>query len=125
MRIKLLVTLTVFCSMAVAASSMGSVSNNLLFGANLLVKLMWAACVITGIALIAAAFTQFQIHRYNPKLVPLMTPVLYLVFGVSAVALPFLERIFAKEDAYEMQDQTVDYPYEDNYINGNDVDDPY
>lgn len=64
-----------------------------LVGGGILSKLMWAACIVVGIALIAAAFTQFQIHRRNPKLVPLTTPVLYLILGIVAIAIPFLGQV--------------------------------
>lgn len=85
---------------SVGARSLGDISGTLTFGADILVKMMWAACIITGIVLIAASFTQFQIHRYNPKLVPLTTPVLYLILGVVAIGIPFAGRIFDAQDAY-------------------------
>lgn len=71
-------------------ASLAHISKNLLVGGHILTKLMWAACIVVGIALIAAAFTQFQIHRRNPKLVPLTTPVLYLILGIVAIAIPFV-----------------------------------
>lgn len=74
-------------------TSLGSMSGTLLVGGGILTKLMWAACIVVGIALIAAAFTQFQIHRRNPKLVPLTTPVLYLILGIVAIAIPFVPQI--------------------------------
>lgn len=74
-------------------ASLSSVSENLLVGGNILTKLMWAACIVVGVALMAAAFTQFQIHRRNPKLVPLTTPVLYLILGIVAIGIPFVPQI--------------------------------
>ncbi len=73
--------------------SLGAMANTLLVGGGILTKLMWAACIVVGIALIAAAFTQFQIHRRNPKLVPLTTPVLYLILGIIAIAIPFINQV--------------------------------
>jgi hypothetical protein len=67
--------------------------NTIMIGGDVLAKVMWAACIIVGIALIAAAFTQFQIHRRNPKLVPLTTPIMYLILGVASIAIPFLDRV--------------------------------
>ena len=84
----------------VGARSLAEISGTLTIGADIIVKMMWAACIITGIVLIAASFTQFQIHRYNPKLVPLTTPILYLILGVIAIAIPFAGRIFDAQDAY-------------------------
>jgi hypothetical protein len=72
---------------------LSDVSQTLLVGGGVLTKLMWAVCIVVGIALIAAAFTQFQIHRRNPKLVPLTTPVLYLILGIVAIAIPFVSQI--------------------------------
>jgi len=85
---------------SVGARSLGDISGTLTFGADIVVKLMWAACIITGVILLSASFTQFQIHRYNPKLVPLTTPVMYLILGVIAIAIPFAGRIFDAQDAY-------------------------
>lgn len=73
--------------------ALGDMANTLLVGGGILTKLMWAVCIIVGIALIAAAFTQFQIHRRNPKLVPLTTPVLYLILGIVAIAIPFAGQV--------------------------------
>jgi len=73
--------------------ALGDVANTLLVGGGVLTKLMWAVCIVVGIALIAAAFTQFQIHRRNPKLVPLTTPVLYLILGIIAIAIPFISQV--------------------------------
>jgi len=84
---------------------LASASQVLLVGGEVLSKVMWAACIIVGIALIAAGFTQFQIHRRNPKLVPLTTPVLYLILGVCAIAIPFFDRItdFVGNDKKKME----------------------
>jgi len=73
-----------------SGASLADVVATLMVGGNILSKLMWAGCIVVGVALIAAAFTQFQIHRRNPKLVPLTTPILYLLLGIISIALPFL-----------------------------------
>lgn len=73
--------------------ALSQIVSTLLTGGSVLSKLMWAVCIVVGIALIAAAFTQFQIHRRNPKLVPLATPVLYLILGIAAIAVPFLGQV--------------------------------
>lgn len=77
----------------VFAVQLKEVSDVLLTGGGVITKLIWAVCIIVGIMLIAAAFTQFQIHRRNPKLVPLTTPVMYLILGVAAIAIPFMNRM--------------------------------
>lgn len=73
------------------AATLGDVARALSTGGGILQKLLWAACIVVGILLIAAAFTQFQIHRRNPKLVPLTTPVMYLILGIVAIAIPFMD----------------------------------
>lgn len=73
--------------------ALGDMAKTLLVGGGILTKLMWAVCIVVGIALIAAAFTQFQIHRRNPKLVPLTTPVLYMILGIIAIAIPFFSQV--------------------------------
>jgi len=88
--------LTLICyipSCAWADVKLQDAVNTLLIGGDVLTKVMWAACIIVGIALIAAGFTQFQIHRRNPKLVPLTTPIMYLILGVAAISLPFIDTI--------------------------------
>lgn len=99
-----------FSATALAAKSLGEISDTLIGGADILAKVMWAACIIVGIGLIAAAFTQFQIHRSNPKLVPLTTPVMYVILGVIALCIPFGERILGYLDSYIAEDQRYEYP---------------
>ena len=88
--------------------SMGGIAGNIHGGASILARVMWAACVIVGIALFATAFAQFQTHRRNPKLVPLTTPIMYLILALVAIAIPFTENIFNFEDSYQDADQTND-----------------
>lgn len=90
-RFKLLFFVMLTTSNAVFAADLAEFSEVLTQGGSFLQKMLWAATIVIGILLIAAAFTQFQIHRRNPKLVPLMTPVLYLILGILAIALPFLD----------------------------------
>jgi hypothetical protein len=76
-----------------ADQSIGEVSGTLHEGATFLAKILWAACIIVGIILFFTAFTQFQIHRTNPKLVPLAVPITYLLLAIGAIIIPFAERI--------------------------------
>lgn len=76
-----------------AGVPLSDVAETLMMGGDALTKVMWAACILVGVMLIAAAFTQFQIHRRNSKLVPLTTPVLYLILGIVSIAIPFIERV--------------------------------
>lgn len=86
-----------FCSSALLAKdapSLAQVMGDLTTGANILARVMWAACVVLGIALFITAFTQFQIHRSNPKLVPLANPITCLFLGLFILAIPFAGHIF-------------------------------
>ena len=84
---------------------MGAIAGNIHGGASILARVMWAACVIVGIALFITAFSQFQTHRRNPKLVPLTTPALYLLLALVALAIPFAEQIFGFEDSDQDSNQ--------------------
>lgn len=104
---------------------LADVVGTLLVGGDVLSKLMWAVCIVVGVALIAAAFTQFQIHRRNPKLVPLTTPVLYLVLGICAIALPFVGQLkgFLSQGQQGVKGEPAAPTVKRNY-NPNDIDAP-
>lgn len=106
------------------AVTLKEVSGILLEGGQVLTKLMWAVCVVVGIGVLAAAFTQFQIHRRNPKLVPLTTPVLYLILGVSAIALPFVNTMYGFLGESKEQVHGEAAPSKVGY-DPNDIDAPY
>lgn len=94
--------------------SLGAVAGNIHGSASILARVMWAACVIVGIALLLTAFSQFQINRRNPKLMPLTTPIMYLILALICLAIPFAERIFNFEDSYQQENQTA---IPENYTN--------
>lgn len=106
--------------------ALSQISRTLLTGGTVLSKLMWAVCIVVGIALIAAAFTQFQIHRRNPKLVPLATPVLYLILGIAAIALPFLGQAkgFLSSGQQGVKGSAAAAPKRQQYYDPNDIDAP-
>ena len=92
--------------------SLGEVAGNIYGNASILMRVMWAACIIVGIVLIITAFTQFQTHKKNPKLVTLGQPVTYFILGLIALGIPFAERILNLEDANTEEEQ-VDTEYID------------
>lgn len=123
-----LVCSSLFTGTVLAASDgvpLSDVVGTMLVGGDVLSKLMWAVCIVVGVALIAAAFTQFQIHRRNPKLVPLTTPVLYLILGICAIALPFIGQIkgFLSEGQQGVKGEPAAPVTKRNY-NPNDIDAP-
>ena len=87
------------------STTVGSVAGNVQGVASILIRVMWAACIIVGIVLIITAFSQFQVHRQNPKLVPLGTPATYLLLALVALGIPFAERITGYMDAFVEEDQ--------------------
>lgn len=96
-----------------------------MIGGDILTKLMWAVCIVVGLALLAASFTQFQIHRRNPKIVPLATPVLYLILGIMAIALPFIGETmgFLGPPVQSVKGSSAPTPKQQQY-NPNDIDAP-
>jgi len=77
-----------------SAISLGGVADNLFGTADLLSKFMAAACITAGTVLIVTAATQYKIHRQNPKLVPLSTPITYILLGLVLIGIPFVSSIF-------------------------------
>ena len=85
--------------------TLASVAATLTNGVGLFIRIMWAACVLIGIGLLLTAFTQYQIHRHNPKLVPLPVPITYFLLALLTLAIPFSHTLFglSKEDPYKKQ----------------------
>lgn len=94
-----------------SSTTLSNIAGKLSFGAGIMAHIMWAACIIVGIILIAAAFSQYQIHRYNPKFVPLGIPITYLLLGLIALTIPFLEYLsgIEKDDSVERPKQPPAY----------------
>ena len=100
--------LLIFCfpNIAIATqgyASLGDMAGNIYGDTSIIMRVMWSACIIVGVALFLTAFTQYQIHRRNPKLVPLTTAITYLILGIIAFAIPFLEEVFYFEAAPTQQ----------------------
>ena len=81
-------------------TGLGKVALSLTSTTDVLVKLMWAACILVGVGLLITAITQYQIHRSNPKLVPLATPITYLFLAIAAIVLPFAGNLSGFIDGY-------------------------
>ena len=94
----LLSGITLIFSGAALSVSLGDVADKVSFTAGIVSHGMWAACIIVGIILIASAFSQYQIHRSNPKAVPLVTPITYLVLALLALCIPFINYLTGAEE---------------------------
>ncbi len=62
------------------------------------------ACYATGFALCMGAIAQYRLHRQNPKLTPLLTPVILLFLGVVLIFLPYFSTMFGNSWSAEDQD---------------------
>lgn len=92
-------------------SSLGSAAANLFGATSILMRVMWAACIVVGILLLMIALAHYQTHRQNPKLMPLANPITYLLLGIITLGIPFADRIFGFEDATPDDKQSY-YKYE-------------
>lgn len=117
--------LSLSSSLAYADRPLSEIVSTMLIGGDILTKLIWAVCIVVGIALLAAAFTQFQIHRRNPKLVPLATPTLYLILGIVAIAIPFIGQAhgFLSPPVSNVKGSSAPPTHKQNY-DPNDIDAP-
>lgn len=72
-----------------AGASFGDVADNLMKPTELITKVVMVICYIVGVALLLTALAQYKMHRQNPKLVPLSTPVVLVILGVLALLIPY------------------------------------
>ncbi|MES2213020.1 MAG: hypothetical protein V4490_07805 [Pseudomonadota bacterium] len=66
--------------------------------------MMRYASYAVGFALFVGAISQFQLHRINPKLTPLMTPIFLLFLALAALFLPYISTMFGNSWSAEEQD---------------------
>ena len=79
------------------ALGIGDIGAVLIGNATIVSYVLSFACLIVGIVLIFTAVGQFNIHRQNPKLVPLINPTAYFVLGLIMLAVPFVDYFFGPE----------------------------
>lgn len=84
--------------LAWAEQDFATIAETLTGGVNIIAVLLTAACVIIGIILIGTALGQYQIHRQNAKLVPLINPLLCLFLGMVLVILPIIVEYFDEDE---------------------------
>lgn len=88
----------------VQAVSYGQAADNVFEPVAFATWLMELACYATGGALVIGAAVQYRIHRQNPKLVPLFTPILMTFLGIVTMGIPFLTTMFENSwSASEME----------------------
>lgn len=94
-------------------SSIGEIADNLLGPTSLVTKLVEVACIIIGLTFLFIAFAQYKIHRQNPKLVPLMTPVLLVVLGFIALLIPYATTLTKTGRTDVTREETTNLPMPD------------
>ena len=95
--LKLLLISSLIPSLAYAQKDLSHITGVLSGGASVLGDLMLFAAFVIGIALALFSIIQFKMHLQNPKFIPLINPIFYLVLGLILILLPFLDDIFGEE----------------------------
>ena len=104
-------TFMVLSNEAFALQSFGDVAKNLMGPTFVITKIMDIFLYILGFIFIFMSIAQYKIHRQNPKLVPLVTPMVLFVFGVVALFLPYLTTKFETGKNYaENPNKVMRYP---------------
>lgn len=102
---KLLGTLLVSSSILLPTLALGSdiasLASNLLGPTTLVTQMLVYACYIVGVIFCFMAIAQYKVHRESPKLVPLSTPVMLVLFGLLLIFLPYLSTLFNSGSALE------------------------
>ena len=96
----------VFLSAGIALSiDLGDVADGVYQPVKFVTVLMRYACYAVGFALCMGAISQFRLHRINPKLTPLLTPVFLLILGLAALFFPYLSTMFG--NSWSAEDQSA------------------
>jgi hypothetical protein len=77
-------------------TSLGEVADNLSAPISVLHMLIEWACYVIGVAFIIGSVMQYRIHRQNPKLTPLFTPIMMLLVGLVIVLIPHFSMLPAE-----------------------------
>ena len=93
-RIKYVGLLALFCPVLAYAQSLGDSAQSLYEGpVSMLALMMVWVCYVVGAAFCIGAVMQLRIHFQNPKVVPLLTPVVMIVAGVALILLPYFSEM--------------------------------
>lgn len=74
-------------------SGLLNIASNLSSIIDVLVLFVWGICIIVAIVLFVGGILQFNMHRNNPKMVPLTVPAMYFILSLCVAALPFIEKL--------------------------------
>ncbi len=97
----LLVSVGIFLPALAFGSDIASLAANLLGPTVLITQFLVYACYIVGVIFCFMAIAQYTVHRESPKLVPLSTPVMLVLFGILLILLPYLSTLFNTGSALE------------------------
>src|SRR5689334_21831892 len=70
-------------------TTFGSVAESLTKGVGVLTAVMHFVCFIMASVFFVMSFSMYRAHRFTPKFVPLDRPIMYLVFAIIMLAIPF------------------------------------
>jgi hypothetical protein len=99
-------TLLMLVSMTAAAASLKSASEGIYRPVEFLTNMMHYASYAVGGLMIMGAVMQYRIHLQNPKLTPLMTPIIMVIIGICLLFLPFFANVFGNSWSANNQDET-------------------
>jgi len=112
------------------AATISEVANNLIFTASIVTNILHAAALMIGIGFIIYAFVTFNVHRMNPKMMPLDRPVIYLVLGLVLLTIPFLDQLLRHDTGeshvhkHRHQHQHQHETQHSGYYGDHDIDEP-
>ena len=96
-----LIALGVFFSIGAYAADLGTVSEDLLAPTAIVTQILVYVCYIVGAIFFFMAMAQYKVHRESPKLVPLSTPIMFVLFGAILALLPYVSGKFNSGSALE------------------------
>lgn len=86
-----------------AATSLADAAEGLFEPVLFITVMMKYVCYVLGFALALGAGAQYRLHRQNPKLTPLLTPIIMLFLGVIVFFLPHISTMFG--NSWNAQEQ--------------------
>lgn len=96
-----LMALGIAWSIGARAADLGTVSQDLLAPTALVTQVLVYVCYIVAAIFFFMAMAQYKVHRESPKLVPLSTPIMFVLFGLILGLLPYVSSKFNSGSALE------------------------
>jgi hypothetical protein len=94
------------------AISIGTVADNALTPAKVVGEMISAGCLILGVGLVAGSFIRYMEYKRNPVQTRLSTPILFFIFGLTLVLLPYIGTFSSATTALDNDQKVVESPSE-------------